>query len=183
VTGASPAARPTRFGAAAGERVRPLASGDSFEALTALLHRGYARLAAMGLNYTAVDQDPETTRERATRGTCLVAESGGRLVGTVSWWRGGPLEDCERYRDPSGAILGQLAVEPSLQRRGVGAALMAEAERGARGSGAAVALGDTAEEATHLVAWYERMGWRVVGHERWPGKTYRSVILEKALLP
>ena len=30
--------------------LRPLAAGDSIEALTALLHRAYARLAALGLN-------------------------------------------------------------------------------------------------------------------------------------
>jgi hypothetical protein len=60
---------------------------------------------------------------------------------------------------------------------------MAEAERRAREAGAVAAYGDTAEGATHLVAWYERMGWRVVGHERWPGKTYRSVLLRKDLAP
>jgi GNAT superfamily N-acetyltransferase len=163
--------------------VRTLSPSDSLEELTALLHRGYARLAAMGFNYTAVDQSVETTRRRATRGTCLVAERAGRIVGTLSMHRGAPDEETDLYRDPRVAILGQLAVEPDLQGKGIGAALMGEAERRARAEGAVAALGDTSEGATHLIAWYEAMGWRVVGHVRWPGKTYRSVLLRKELTP
>jgi GNAT superfamily N-acetyltransferase len=178
-----PAARTARFGEVAGDAVRTLAPEDSLDELTALLHRGYARLAAMGFNYTAVDQDVETTRRRATRGTCLVAEREGRVVGTLSMHRGAPDEETPAYRDPRVVVLGQFAVEPEMQGRGVGAALMAEAERRARAAGAAAALGDTAEGAAHLVAWCERRGWRRVGFERWPGKTYRSVLLRKDLAP
>lgn len=162
-------------------RVRPLRPDDSFEVLTALLHAGYARLGALGLNYTAVDQDVETTRRRATRGRCLVAELDGRLVGTLSLWRGGPDEETERFRRADAFVLGQFAVDPALQRRGIGTALLAEAERVARTEGAVELLGDTAEAAAHLVGYYERLGWAVVGTLRWPGKTYRSVLLAKAL--
>ena len=35
--------------------LRPFAATDSLVALTTLLHRAYARLGAMGLNFTAVD--------------------------------------------------------------------------------------------------------------------------------
>ncbi|MCC7138660.1 MAG: GNAT family N-acetyltransferase [Planctomycetes bacterium] len=162
-------------------RVRALEPTDSFTALTALLHAGYARLGALGLNYTAVDQDVETTRRRATRGACLVAELDGRLVGTLALWRGGPDEETERFRRADAFVLGQFAVDPAVQRRGVGAALLAEAERVARAAGAVEVLGDTAETATHLVEYYRRRGWYVVGSVHWPGKTYRSVLLAKAL--
>ena len=36
--------------------IRQFGPDDSIEELTALLHRAYARLGSMGLNYTAVDQ-------------------------------------------------------------------------------------------------------------------------------
>jgi len=45
-------------------RLRPLAPSDSIVELTLLLHRAYARLGAMGLNYTAVDQSPDVTARR-----------------------------------------------------------------------------------------------------------------------
>jgi hypothetical protein len=64
--------------------VRRLATADSLEALTALLHRAYAPLGAMGLNYTAVDQTVEVTRKRCAAGTCFVAVDGERIVGTVA---------------------------------------------------------------------------------------------------
>ena len=44
--------------------LRPLGPKDSLQALTSLLHAAYACLAARGLNFTAVDQSVETTRER-----------------------------------------------------------------------------------------------------------------------
>jgi hypothetical protein len=67
-----------------GIAIRPLDPHDSIEGLTALLHRAYAPLGAMGLNYTAVDQTPSDTRSRIGKGICFVAvDGGGRLVGTV----------------------------------------------------------------------------------------------------
>jgi hypothetical protein len=38
---------------------------------------------------------------------------------------------------------------------------------------------DTAEQATHLVELYTRLGYRHVGWVQWPGKVYRSVVLSK----
>jgi hypothetical protein len=63
--------------------IRPWAEADSLVELTALLHRAYARLAAMGLNYTAVDQTVEMTERFMRWGTCFVAVRGGELVGTI----------------------------------------------------------------------------------------------------
>lgn len=41
--------------------------------LTSFLHRAYAELGQRGLNFTAVDQDVETTLWRASKGRCWVA--------------------------------------------------------------------------------------------------------------
>ena len=43
------------------------------EALTDLLHRAYAALAAMGFRYRATYQDVATTRARAGKGECYLA--------------------------------------------------------------------------------------------------------------
>lgn len=48
--------------------IRPFSATDSVAELTSLLHRAYARLAQMGLNYTAVDQSPDVTARRIEGG-------------------------------------------------------------------------------------------------------------------
>jgi len=63
--------------------IRVLADTDSIDELTSLLHRAYARLRALGLNFTAVDQSPEVTAQRVNWGTCYVAVVGTQLVGTI----------------------------------------------------------------------------------------------------
>lgn len=162
--------------------VRRLDAKDSIEDLTDLLHDAYRPLGEMGLNYTAVDQDSATTVKRISRGECLVAELNGQIVGTITWYRprmaGGA---CAWYRRRDVAVFAQFAVEPKMQGKGVGAALIAEVERRARLVDAAELALDTAEPAGHLIDYYGRRGFRSVDATRWTGKTYRSVIMSKAL--
>lgn len=40
---------------------------------------------------------------------------------------------------------------------------------------------DTAKPALHLVNWYLKRGYKVVGEIHWDGKTYDSYIFEKDL--
>ena len=55
-----------------GIEVRPLSPVDSIPELTRLLHRAYARLAAMGLRYMATHQSDEVTRERAGQASAML---------------------------------------------------------------------------------------------------------------
>ena len=167
--------------------VRSLAARDSFEALTALLHRAYAPLAAQGLNFTAATQTADITRQRAAEGQCFVAEVAGALVGTVTVC--GPFEvetapwttDVPWFRERDTAHAHQFAVDPELQRRGVGRMLLENAESWARQQGYKRMALDTAQPATALRALYERLGYVDVGQVQWEGKTYRSVVMQKAL--
>ena len=165
----------------AGLVVRRLLPSDSIPEITALLHRGYAGLSAMGFNYTAVDQDDDATRRRASNGTCFVALLDGRIVGTVTLADPGKVGGTPLFERPGIAVAGQFAVDPALQSRGVGAALMDAAEGLAADRGYTSVAGDTSEGASQLIAFYERRGFRVVERVRWEGKTYTSVVLEKRL--
>lgn len=161
--------------------IRLFAPDDDVSSLTALLHRAYATLGAKGLKFKAVDQSDDVTRHRMAAGECYVAIVGTTLVGTVLFipplrTAGTPWLD-----RPDVASLHQLGVEPSLQRSGLGARLMAWAEARAAACGAKEIALDTAEPATHLQAWYASRGYRPIEFAKWAHTNYRSIIMSKAL--
>ena len=167
--------------------LRPLAPTDSLVALTALLHRAYAPLAAAGLNFTAASQTEAVTAERVAGGHCVVAVRGAQLLGTVTvaraldanrhpWARATPW-----YLRSDVAQLHQFAVEPTAQGTGIGRALMQAAEDHARGSGRRAMALDTAAPATALRQRYARAGYAERHDLQWHGKTYRSVVMVKPL--
>ncbi len=161
--------------------IRLLHSSDSIKNLTQLLHAAYARLGEMGFNYTAVDQSEDVTLERICGGDCIVAVDGTKIVGTILFRSPETSNGCPWYDRPEVATIGQFGVLPDYQGRGVGNLLLAEAERRAKQTVATELALDTSEGAHHLIAWYEQHGFRFVDHAHWRGKTYRSVIMSKAL--
>lgn len=163
------------------EEFRRLAPDDSLEEMTALLHRAYGALAAMGFNYTAVDQPVERTRQRAFDGECYVAVDGARIVATATFGLVETMTRPPEYARPGMAYFTQFAVEPALQGTGLGSRLLCHVEERARERGAKEIALDTAEGATHLVDFYAARGFVVMGHVKRPGKTYRSVIMSKRL--
>ncbi|REE19627.1 MULTISPECIES: GNAT family N-acetyltransferase [unclassified Paraburkholderia] len=152
---------------------------DSFVALTALLHRAFTQLGAMGLNCTCADQTVETTRMRATRGDCYVAVCDGRIVGTMTLYATERGSACELYRRDGIASLRQFAVEPAWQARGIGTLLIAFADHWAAARGYAELALDTPQAAAHLIAFYRGQGFRIVDFVRFDGKNYDSAILSK----
>lgn len=161
--------------------IRARSDADSIAEITELLHRAYAKLGAMGLNYTAVDQSPQVIAQRMAGGTCFIALSGGRIVGTVLAQPTHSQSDCDYFTRAGVACVHQFAVEPALQGAGIGRMLLATAETWARDRGFHQVAMDTAEPAMHLVQFYTQLGYLPAGFVQWPGKTYRSVVLAKTL--
>jgi GNAT superfamily N-acetyltransferase len=161
--------------------IRHLLPRDSIAELTRLLHRAYAPLGAMGLNYTAVDQTDEVTAKRIAGGQCFVADSDGAIVGTIVVQPTYATNDCAYFTRQGVAAVHQFGVEPSAQGQGVGRALLAACETWATERGYRELAMDTAEPATHLVALYNGLGYWPVDGVQWPGKVYRSVVLSKML--
>jgi GNAT superfamily N-acetyltransferase len=168
-------------------QIRPLAPGDSIAALTALVHRAYAPLAAAGLNFTAASQTEAMTVDRVGDGHCLLALQGDTLVGTVTVAR---THHADRHpwarasawllRDDV-AHLFQFAVDPAAQGAGLGRALMQAAEQHGIASGRRAVVLDTALPATQLRQRYARAGYAEQHELQWDGKTYRSVLMVKPL--
>jgi GNAT superfamily N-acetyltransferase len=172
------------FPGAGGEIVlRPLRDDDSFELLTAMLHRAYRPLAEAGMRFVASWQSVEETRRRATNPgrTTIVAEQGGTIVGTITLIRAAPDDPCEHYRRPGVMLFGQFAVEPSLRGTGLGGRLLARAEELAREQGAEELALDTSERAAQLIRYYAGRGYRMVGRVRWDSVNYESVVMSKRL--
>ncbi|MCE2971333.1 MAG: GNAT family N-acetyltransferase [Burkholderiales bacterium] len=164
--------------------IRPLRSTDCLAALTALLHRAYAPLGAMGLNYTAVDQTVEVTRKRCAAGTCFVAVDSERIVGTVTvagphdpLRQAGWAEQTPWFCRHDAAHLHQLAVEPVLQGSGLGRRLLAQCVDWARAQGYRYLALDTAVPAAHLRRAYAKLGYIDADEVQWQGKRYRSVVM------
>ncbi|KFG92339.1 GCN5 family acetyltransferase [Burkholderia paludis] len=152
---------------------------DSYAQLTPMLHRAFARLGAMGLNCTCVDQDEAVTRRRAEAGECYVAVCGGRVIGTATLYATDPSSACALYRREGVASVRQVAVDPECQSRGIGALLLSFAEQWAASRGYALLALDTPHPAAHLLAFYGAQGFDVVDVMRFDGKRYDSAILCK----
>jgi ribosomal protein S18 acetylase RimI-like enzyme len=167
----------------AGIDLRRLAPTDSIADLTTMLHAAYAPLAAAGMRFLATHQDERTTAYRASKGECWVAveTASGRIVGTVTIRTPDNTRGCPWYDRGDVASASQFAVDPAWQGRGLGSALMRLAEERAAALGAAEIAVDTAETAAHLIAMYERWGFRRVGMARWEAVNYASVVLSRTL--
>jgi GNAT superfamily N-acetyltransferase len=163
--------------APAGITIRRLEPSDSIAELTGLLHRAYAPLAEAGMRFLATHQDENVTRRRIAKGECFVALRDGRLVGTIVLNPGGTTTGCDYYDRPGVSTVNQFAVEPELQRLGLGSTLMDLVEARAREIGATEIALDTAEPATHLIQYYSRRGYEIVGLTQWEVTNYRSVIM------
>lgn len=160
--------------------LRLLGPADDIAALTRLLHRAYAPLAAAGMRFVASHQDEATTRRRIADAECWLAEVGGEIVGTICLYpAGGGTQPW--YARPEVAKFGQFAVEPALQSRGIGSQLLSHVEQRASQAGAAELACDTAETADPLIAWYTRRGYRFIEYVKWEAVNYRSVVLSKML--
>ena len=154
---------------------------DDVSQLTALLNLAYRPLGERGLRFVATWQDDEVTRRRTADRECWVVDDVSRLVGTVTLTPPALATGCDWYDRSDVATFGQLAVHPDHQRAGLGAALVAHVECRAIELGAAELALDTAEQAHHLIDWYQRRGYRQVDRLDWPATNFLSVVLSKAL--
>jgi predicted N-acetyltransferase YhbS len=159
-------------------RIRSLQPSDSIAELTAMIRSAYAPHAENGLRFVGTYQDERTTAERLAAGHGLVAESERGLVGTVVVRPPQPTSSAALYRDPDTWSVGQLAVLPEWQGRGLGRALHDAAVDLARRNGARAVALDTAAAAKALISLYERWGYRIAGTADWrPRTNYDSVLM------
>lgn len=142
-------------------------------ALRELINAAYKELSDKGWNYTATYQDEETTRQRISKGRAFVLEHNGRIIATILFSKE------NHFTGKNTAYVGQFAVAPDHKKNGLGTILMDYCEALARSEHYEGIQLDTAKPATHLVNWYLKRGYAIVGETHWEGKTYDSYIFEK----
>ena len=158
-------------------------SEDSIEELTQLLHKSYKVLADMGLNYVAATQDHSITLNRARHAyKCYIGMYKNKIVSTISLYSPEPSDKSSWYNKDFVAKIGQFAVEPELQKYGIGSKMMDIVEEEARRIKNVRELAlDTAETAHHLIDFYKKREYRYVETIQWDVTNYKSVVLSKAL--
>lgn len=152
---------------------------DSWEFLTRLLHRAFARLAECGLHCGCADQDTSVTRRRALAGDCFVAVCNGRIVGTMTLEARDLESPCEHFRNRNVATAHQFGIDPSWQHRGIGRALLAFASHWAAARGYTRLALDTPFPAAHLISFYRAQGFSLVDVVRFAERGYDSAIFSK----
>jgi GNAT superfamily N-acetyltransferase len=150
--------------------LRP-AQGDERDALAALLRSSFTPYArALGREVTPQAYARLDVAHR--NGDVHVAEEGGAIIGLVALMRDGEALEVDL-----------LCVHPEHQKRGIGRALLAEAEAVARREGIAVLRLHTAAMFDHLLRLYESAGY-VETHRGPPphgADAYERVFFEKTL--
>jgi predicted N-acetyltransferase YhbS len=136
------------------------AQPDEAEEILRLTQEAFAGQGALDPPSGVFMETVDTVLEAMTAGVVVVAEHEGHMVGVMR---------LRAIDDPPALYCGRLAVRADLQGRGIGSALMAEAERRARYDGyAAVVLGVRLALPRNLL-FFQNRGYRVVSEHGHPG--------------
>lgn len=161
---------------------RLIEPADSIEELTELLHRSYKFLADLGFRFCATYQDTFITQDRIKDAYCFIGLEKGKMVATLTYYRPDLTFGTPWYDRKDVAHIGQFAVDPTLQRLGIGERLLMMAEEVALHDGVRELALDTAEGATHLIKYYQKRGFRFIEYTNWGITNYRSVVMSKTLV-
>lgn len=157
------AARRRRTGTA-GPEVRQVRA-DEIDDASAVVLDAYRSLLGRELSeeYAAVVAD---VADRAALAEVLVAVEGERVVGCITYVPG-PDSRYAEFSDPAAAGIRMLAVSPTVQGRGVGAALVRDCLERARTAGRRRVVLHSTEPMRAAQRLYEREGFRRAPERDW----------------
>ncbi|HEY5336122.1 MAG TPA: GNAT family N-acetyltransferase [Mycobacteriales bacterium] len=140
-----------------------VSTGADVEDVVGLVQSAYRGPASRGGWTTEADLLDGQRTDAAALGA-IVADPAAQLLLAVD---GTEILGCAAVEDRGDRwYFGTFAVRPTDQARGTGSALLAEAERLARGAGAAALELTVIHVREDLIAWYERRGYVRTGETR-----------------
>ena len=164
-------------------KIREYRDSDPVIEITDLLHRAYKPLADAGWKYVASYQDDARTLRRIKTGKGFVLTEADKIVGTIVYYTTmHNRTDCPPiYNETGVGHFGQFAVEPFLQKQGLGSMLMNHVEQYALAEGDHTICFDTSEHAQHLIDYYKNRGYEFAAYHQWADTNYKSMVMKKAL--
>jgi ribosomal protein S18 acetylase RimI-like enzyme len=163
--------------------IREFRDNDPVSDITMLLHRAYKPLSDAGLKFVASWQDDDRTLKRIKTGRCFLLINDKKIAGTITYYAPDKSRTDwpELYKQDKVAHFGQFAVDPSLQKQGMGNMLLDHLERFAISEGDDTIAFDTAETAYSLINYYRKRGYSFADYHQWNDTNYRSVLMKKSL--
>jgi ribosomal protein S18 acetylase RimI-like enzyme len=150
--------------------------------LSSLVTAAYQEFAgSLGSEWEGYRDDLADIARRAARGTQLIAETGGRLVGTVTYYPpvGDAAADEWWWWPKTFAYVRALAVHPDLRGAGIGRALTAACVEQARSEGAEGIALNTLDLMAGAMSLYHGLGFRQTDSAaEWRGRKLLSYLLD-----
>ena len=164
-------------------KFRLFSKDDSIDELTQLLNKSYKPLADMGLNYVAATQGNSVTTKRVESAhKCFIGIYNDRIISTIALYSPTSSDVSSWYNKDFVAKFGQFAVLSEFQKYGIGSKMIDIVEAEARNIEDVKELAlDTADTAYHLIAYYNKRGYRYIETISWDMTNYNSVVLSKLL--
>jgi GNAT superfamily N-acetyltransferase len=119
---------------------------------------------------------------RAEAEACFVAVCGGRLAGTITLLEPDSASVCSHYRRPDVATFHRFGVDPSLQQRGIGRALLSFGNRWAAAHGYLQLAMDMPVDGAALLDFFHAQGFRLIDTVRFAGRDCDSAVLSRPTL-
>jgi ribosomal protein S18 acetylase RimI-like enzyme len=155
---------------------------EDYEELSRLIIAAYQEFAeVLGEDWEGYRDELADIARRATQGAQLVAETAGRLVGTVTYYppQGDAAADEWWWWPKDFAYLRALGVDPETRGEGLGRALTLACVERARADGAAGIALNTVSAMSAATALYEGLGFRQTGGDvDWGGRKLLSYVLD-----
>jgi GNAT superfamily N-acetyltransferase len=110
---------------------------------------------------------------------CFVAVCGGRIAGTITLREPDTVSACSHFRRRDVATFQRFGVDPSLQRRGIGRALLSFGNRWAAAHGYLQLALDMPVTRTALLDYFHAQGFSLIDTVRFAGRDYDSAVLSR----
>ncbi len=130
-----------------------VAQAHEAESLLRLTQEAFAEQAQLDPPSGVFKETADTVLEAMAAGTVVVAEQEGQVVGVAR---------LRSIDDPPALYCGRLAVRADMQGRGVGSALMAEAERRARAEEHAAVVVGVRLALPRNLRFFQNRGYRII---------------------